>query len=117
LLRIAVEVDVLVGVVSILVHHHGARTSARVQNVSVGVRVLSREEPSLGLTFPFINHSLVWTWALTLGEVHVVSETSTLTWLSINLLLIGQSLFKLYLLLNFLLFIGQNWVFALSRLK
>jgi hypothetical protein len=111
LLRIAVEVDVLVGVVSILVHHHGARTSARVQNVSVGVRVLSREEPSLGLTFPFINHSLVWTWALTLGEVHVVSETS------INLLLIGQSLFKLYLLLNFLLFIGQNWVFALSRLK
>lgn len=69
------------------------------------------------MTFSFVYHSLIWTWTLTFCKVHIVSKTTCLTWISIYLLLACQGLFKLHLLLNFLLFICQNWMFTLWLFK
>jgi len=68
------------------------------------------------MTFSVIYHSLIRTWTLTLSKVHVVSEAS-LTSLSVYLLLVGQSLFELKLLLQFLLFVSQNRVLTWILLK
>jgi hypothetical protein len=58
------------------------------------------------MSLSFINHSLVWTWTLALSKMNVVSETPSLPWLSVNLLLVCQRLFELHLLLHLLLFVS-----------
>lgn len=69
------------------------------------------------MAFSLINHSLVWTWALALCEVHVVSESTSLSRLPVYLLLARQSLLELKLLLDFLLLVGEDGVLALGRLE
>ena len=69
------------------------------------------------MAFSFVYHSLVWTGTLTFCKVHIISKTTCLTWISVYLLLACQGLFKLHLLLNFLLFVSQNWMFTLWLFK
>lgn len=69
------------------------------------------------MSFSFVNHSLIWTWTFTLCKMHIVSKTTSLTRVAIYLLLTSQGLFKLHLLLDFLLFVGKDWMLTLWRFK
>lgn len=90
------------------------------QNVVIGVGILPREEPRLGLPLSsVIVDSFLWCWTLTLSEIscslkHNVAHrrTRSLTDLTARRillllnLLICKSLLKLYLLLHLQLFVG-----------
>lgn len=84
---IAIEMNIRVWLSHVWVHHHWTRNGSRVHDVWVWIWVFSGEESSLSVSFSFIDHSLVWTWAFTFSKMHVISETSRLPWLTINLLL------------------------------
>ena len=100
---------------------HGTAVGVRL-NVGIRIRVFARKESLLSHSFPVIHHSLIRTWAFTLGKMNDVFEAVGLVWLllvSTNLLvhlvllLTSQSLLKLKLLLKLLLLVGQNRVFTL----
>ena len=104
---------------------HGAAIGVLL-NVGIRIRVFAREKPLLGCSFSVINHPLVWTWAFTLSKMYNVFETVGLvllrnSWLipsthllvHLVLLLTRKCLLELKLLLQFLLLVGQDWVFAL----
>lgn len=81
----------------------------------VGVAVLPREESTLGLTFARVVHSPVLRRrAFTLREMDNALEPigGSNVLLVVVLLLIGNGLLKLHLLLQLLLLVRQNGVFA-----
>jgi len=87
LLRIIIKMHVWVWLADVLIHHHWTWYSSSIQNIRIRIRVLPREEPSLCMSFPIINHSLIGTWALTLCKVDIVSKPIALSSLAIDLLL------------------------------
>ena len=114
------------------VHVHGIAIGGVLLDIGIWIRIFAGKEPLLSSTFSVINHSLVGAWAFTLCKVNnVLIETVWLIWLSIGnrlvdtstdllvnlvlllLLLICKRLFKLELLLQLLLLVGQYWMLAL----
>ena len=94
------------------------------QYILVRIRILSREESSLCLSFPPIfYHSLFRSWAFTLRNMRYSFESSNYmvhtlgSYTLLYILLLRYCLFELDLLLQFQLLVCQNWVLRCTILR
>uniref|UniRef100_A0A7S3IT07 Uncharacterized protein n=1 Tax=Strombidium inclinatum TaxID=197538 RepID=A0A7S3IT07_9SPIT len=96
---------------------HDSLVLALEEDVLVRIRIFPREESGLGAVafHSFFDHSLLWSRALALSEVHDafvpgLSQLGLSLGLSIGVIvrLTSQSLFELHLLVHFLLLVRQN---------